>query len=133
MNRIHDFFCDRAMSACNAASGVIPEIGKNTSRGGSAVSNPPFLALKPLAACIGLLLAANVFASPTGGVVVAGNGSITGSANNTIIHQTSQDVAIDWFSFNIGVGQSVVSCSPTAVRLRSTACWARTRRTFWAA
>ena len=67
--------------------------------------------------CAGLLsLAANTpsLASPTGGQVTAGNGQITQNGNQTTISQQSQNLAIDWQSFNIGANQGVTFVQPGA-------------------
>jgi filamentous hemagglutinin family protein len=53
-------------------------------------------------------------ARPTGGVVVGGSAAIAQSANNTIIHQTSQRAALNWQSFNVGSQQSVTFQQPDA-------------------
>ncbi|MEJ0037762.1 MAG: YDG domain-containing protein [Gammaproteobacteria bacterium] len=54
-----------------------------------------------------LAAASPLHAAPTGGNVVAGNATITSTPANTLIHQTSQNVALDWQSFNIGRNESV--------------------------
>jgi filamentous hemagglutinin family protein len=119
MNRIHNFLSQIATSADVAEAWGNGQAGKITSRRRGTACEPVLFALKPLAACIGLLLAANVFAAdlPVGGVVVAGNASIGNSANNTTINQSSQYVAINWDSFNIGAGQSVVFIQPNSSSL----------------
>ncbi|MEO5565148.1 MAG: filamentous hemagglutinin N-terminal domain-containing protein, partial [Luteimonas sp.] len=100
MNHIHHSSSSRAI---------------NLRRRGTS-TRPRSFAVKPLAACIGLLLAANAFAAdtPMGGVVVAGNANIGNTTNTTTIQQSSQLVAINWDSFNIGVGQSVVFNQPNS-------------------
>jgi len=51
-------------------------------------------------------------ATPTGGVVSAGNASIVQTPGRTTITQTSSHAAINWQSFGIGVGQSVQFVQP---------------------
>jgi filamentous hemagglutinin family protein len=66
-----------------------------------------------------LSLAANTPspASPTGGQVTAGNGQITQSGNQTTISQQSQNLAIDWQSFNIAANQGVTFNQPGATAI----------------
>lgn len=67
-----------------------------------------------------LLLTANLIApalnaAPTGDRIVSGNADIgldPNDASRTIIDQTSQNVAIDWDSFNIGATESVLFNQP---------------------
>lgn len=53
-------------------------------------------------------------ALPTGGQVVAGQASLSQSGATQTITQTSQNVAIDWQSFNIGADGKVVFVQPGA-------------------
>ena len=53
-----------------------------------------------------------LLASPTGGQVTAGNGQITQNGNQTTVTQQSQNLAIDWQSFNIGANQGVTFNQP---------------------
>ena len=53
-------------------------------------------------------------ASPGGGKVVAGTGSISQAGNSTDIHQSSQTLSIDWRSFNVSAQQSVDFFQPSA-------------------
>jgi len=46
-------------------------------------------------------------AGPNGGAVVGGNGSISQSGANTMILQNSQNMAIDWQSYNVNVNVNV--------------------------
>jgi filamentous hemagglutinin family protein len=65
-----------------------------------------------------LSLAANpLLAAPTGGQVTAGNGQITQSGNQTTITQQSQNLVIDWRSFNIAANQGVNFVQPGATAL----------------
>jgi len=69
---------------------------------------------------IGLLLAAPLLASPslanpTGAMVATGSASIAvSSPGKTQIDQKSEDVVIDWSSFNIGSGQTTTFVQPNA-------------------
>src|SRR5882724_5191644 len=66
--------------------------------------------------CAGL--AGTVFqaqANPQGGTVVAGHGNITNpNANLTVIHQNSNNLIVNWGSFNIGAGQTVKFIQPSS-------------------
>jgi filamentous hemagglutinin family protein len=61
------------------------------------------------------LFAAPAFANPAGGTVTSGAASISNaSANATQVRQSSEDVVIDWSSFNIGNSQSTTFVQPNA-------------------
>ncbi|MDH5650229.1 MAG: filamentous hemagglutinin N-terminal domain-containing protein, partial [Gammaproteobacteria bacterium] len=51
-------------------------------------------------------------AAPTGGTVVGGSGSISQSGANTTINQTSQNMAIDWSSYNVNTDERVQYIQP---------------------
>lgn len=53
-------------------------------------------------------------ALPTGGTTVAGNGQISESGGVLTVQQSSSRLAIDWQSFSIGAGQSVIFRQPSA-------------------
>jgi len=53
-------------------------------------------------------------ASPSGGQVVSGSGSIARSGNTTTITQTSANVSLNWRSFNVGANQTVNFVQPSA-------------------
>ena len=52
-------------------------------------------------------------ARPTGGAVVAGSASISTTAANTLISQSSSRAAVNWNSFNVGSQQSVTFQQPS--------------------
>jgi filamentous hemagglutinin family protein len=56
---------------------------------------------------------APVFASPTGGTVVGGEGSIDYQGANTTINQSTDRMAIDWQTFNVGENESVQFIQPS--------------------
>ncbi|MGH8217747.1 MAG: filamentous hemagglutinin N-terminal domain-containing protein [Steroidobacteraceae bacterium] len=61
-------------------------------------------------------------AAPAGGVVVSGQGSITApNSTTTLINQQSQQLALNWSSFNVGSGETVhfVQPSSTSVALNN--------------
>ncbi len=53
-------------------------------------------------------------AAPQGGQVSAGSGSIQASGNITQINQNSQQLVIDWDSFNVGLNESVTFLQPNS-------------------
>jgi len=56
-------------------------------------------------------------AKPTGGTVIAGEGAIASSGNATTIHQTSQNLSLDWQSFDIGAESSVTFLQPNELAI----------------
>ena len=64
------------------------------------------------AVSIALAAASLAHAAPTGGTVIAGNATVTSSAGNTTIHQTSRNAALNWQNFDIGAGESVQFVQP---------------------
>jgi len=54
------------------------------------------------------------FAGPSGGEVVGGAGSISQSGANTTINQTTQNMAIDWQSYNVNVNERVQYIQPNS-------------------
>jgi filamentous hemagglutinin family protein len=72
------------------------------------------------ASSLGLLMAAPLFAvsvcaNPVGPAVASGAASVTASSSaKTQIDQKSEDVVIDWSSFNIGNGQTTQFVQPNA-------------------
>ena len=53
-------------------------------------------------------------AAPTGGQVTSGAGSITQSGNTTTINQSSQNLSLNWQSFNVGSQETVDFVQPSA-------------------
>ncbi|HSI46692.1 MAG TPA: YDG domain-containing protein [Ideonella sp.] len=81
---------------------AVPETARSRGKRGGAV-------LLAAAALSGAALA-----GPTGGAVSTGSGTITQSGNTTTITQGSQNMAINWASFNVGSGESVKFVQPGA-------------------
>ena len=63
------------------------------------------------------LMAAPAYANPAGGAVTTGSASISTSTNKTSVDQKSEDVVIDWSSFNVGSGQTTQFVQPNASAL----------------
>ncbi len=72
-----------------------------------------------LAASLGAHYVAPAEASPTGGTVVAGQGTISHSGSTTTVSQQSQDLSLNWTGFSIAAGETVRFVQPcsTAVAL----------------
>ncbi|VAX04950.1 Large exoproteins involved in heme utilization or adhesion [hydrothermal vent metagenome] len=62
----------------------------------------------------GLSISGTPQAAPQGGQVSAGSGSIQASGNITQINQNSQQLVIDWDSFNVGLNESVNFLQPNS-------------------
>ena len=72
------------------------------------------LRLTALALALGLGLSGWAHAGQTGGQVVAGSGSIAQDGAVTTITQTSQQLSLNWQSFNIDAGETVNFIQPGA-------------------
>jgi len=59
-------------------------------------------------------LVSTAYASPEGGQVVGGSGSINQSGTNTTINQATQNMAIDWQSYNVQQNERVQYIQPNA-------------------
>jgi len=74
---------------------------------------PPVFHLRPVAAALLFALAAPAGAQlPSGANVVAGQASISQSATQQVITQTTDKAIINWNSFSIGSGQGVTFIQP---------------------
>ncbi|MDO9176706.1 MAG: filamentous hemagglutinin N-terminal domain-containing protein, partial [Agitococcus sp.] len=115
MNRIYKLIW-------NIKTGTFIAVAENARSAGkkSSLRNPMStrhfgFALKTLA--VSLLMASGssmLYAQPVGGVVSAGSAQIDGTLTNTTINQSSQNVAINWQSFNINRGESVNFVQPNS-------------------
>ena len=61
-----------------------------------------------------LLLAGAALANPVSAAVTTGSASVVSSSSKTTIEQKSEDVVINWSSFNIGAGQTTQFVQPNA-------------------
>src|ERR1700733_5755366 len=66
------------------------------------------------AAAIALIASPAAYANPLGGAVTTGSASISTALNKTNVNQKSEDVVIDWSSFNVGAGQTTQFVQPNA-------------------
>lgn len=73
------------------------------------------LVLKTLSLSLLLAFGPSLHALPTAGVVTAGSATITSTgANSLVINQTSQNAALNWRSFQVGAGESIVFVQPNS-------------------
>ncbi len=59
-------------------------------------------------------LATSIYALPVGGVISAGSASIGSSTSSTTITQSTQNVVLNWQSFNIASGEAVQFVQPNS-------------------
>src|SRR6187431_1554800 len=60
------------------------------------------------------MAAGQLWASPEGGEVVGGEGVITQTGVDTMIHQATERMAIDWRSFDVGAKERVEFIQPSS-------------------
>lgn len=115
MNNIYQSIWNAKSGTFVAASEHAKGGGKKTaSASKSNMSRGLVFALKSLAVTVMLAAGGNVYALPTGAQVSAGSASITGTAGSTTITQSTQNVSINWQSFNIGQGETVNFVQPNS-------------------
>lgn len=113
MNNIYQSIWNAKSGTYIAASEHAKSGGKKTANASkSNVTRGLGFALKFLTASVMLASGFNVYALPTGGVVSAGSASIAGAADSVTITQGSQNVSINWQSFNIGKSETVNFIQP---------------------
>lgn len=113
MNHIYRSIWNESTGTTVAVSENTKRCGKQASGGKSAVVRSGFI-LNSLAVTVALSWGSPGYASPQGGAVVAGNASISSAPGSTTINQTSQNVALNWQSFDIGVGEAVRFVQPNS-------------------
>jgi filamentous hemagglutinin family protein len=111
VNRIYRLVWSRGRSAWVAVAETSRRRGKS-GRTSSASS-----AVQALAAALSLALMPLAHASPTNGQVVSGKGSISQSGETTTIRQSSQNLSINWQSFNIAPLETVDFLQPDATAI----------------
>jgi filamentous hemagglutinin family protein len=82
---------------------------RNVNRRGKLVSKR-----KLIVTALALALTSQAQASPLGGQVVSGEGAITQSGTTTTIKQSSQNLSLNWQSFNIAPQETVNFQQPSA-------------------
>jgi filamentous hemagglutinin family protein len=98
MNRVYRLIWNEAVGAFVPAAETARGRGKAAKR--------------KLFAIAATLSATMVQAGPTGGQVTAGNGNITQSGSTTTIQQSSQNLALNWQTFNITSRETVDFVQP---------------------
>src|SRR5882757_5470221 len=107
MNRIYRLVWSQVRTAW------VPVAENAKGRGKSGRSRAPLRKSAVLTALsLGVMSLAQ--ASPGGGKVVAGVGSINQSGNTTDIQQSSQNLSINWQSFNVALQETVNFLQPSA-------------------
>ena len=109
MNRIYRLVWSRTL-------GVLVAVAENAKgRGKSSASRA--LVVGAVALTGGLFLTPFVQAEPMGGQVSAGTGSVTQSGTTTTINQASQNLSLNWHSFNIAPQETVNFLQPSATAI----------------
>lgn len=125
MNKIYKLKFDKRRNELVIVSEITAGAGKERSTGHIAdlTALSPFRkllgTLTPVALLTGLiagLLPAMALAAdlPTGGQIVGGQGSISTSGNQMTIHQQTQNMATNWYSFDIGKNNTVQFVQPNS-------------------
>ncbi|WP_077786826.1 filamentous hemagglutinin N-terminal domain-containing protein, partial [Escherichia coli] len=123
MNKIYKLKFDKRRNELVVVSEITAGMGKEKSTGHIAGLSglSPFVRLlgklTPLSLLTGLitgLLPMMVVAAglPTGGQIVAGQGSISTAGNQMTVHQQTQNMATNWQGFDIGQNNSVQFIQP---------------------
>ena len=107
MNRIYRLVWSRTQQAWIPVS----EISGGLARGGNKSTRSKLL-VASLSLC-----SAIAQANPSGGVVTAGSGSIAQTGTTTTIQQNSQNLSLNWNSFNIAANQIVNFVQPSAAAI----------------
>ncbi len=114
MNHIYRSIWNDHAGTCVAVSEHAVSVGQGQSRAVTGVAPRRLCCLlKPLAAALMAGSLTNAHALPTGGVVTSGSASIAGTATNLTINQATPAASLNWTSFNIDRGQSVVFVQPS--------------------
>ncbi|GLQ91692.1 YDG domain-containing protein [Dyella acidisoli] len=97
---------------------VAPEIARSGAHGGTTntTARSKLPALCPLGMALVMLLGGALHAQslPTGGSIVGGQGHIGAAGTTMTVQQNSSRLAINWASFNIGTGNTVVFNQPSS-------------------
>ena len=136
MNHIYQIVFNRSQQCYQAVAETATSQGKtkasklatsghveNKPNAAANLAKPTSLAkpilLKPIAFSVLLAFSAQLFsgvalAEPTGGQVTAGAGTINQAGTTTTINQTTQNMAIDWHTFNVRANEAVNFNQPNA-------------------
>ena len=92
-------------------------VAENAKGRGKSGRSQPLSRRKLVATAISLAFAPLAQAAPIGGQVVAGSGSISQSGNITTINQSTQNLSLNWQSFNIAKQETVNFQQPSATAI----------------
>lgn len=96
-------------------NGISSKTGtKRRLSGSTALSRLSGLAMLTFGTSLLHIVPAQAQQLPTGGSVTVGNANITTGGNGLTVNQTSQNVAINWNTFNIGSGNAVTFVQPNS-------------------
>ena len=110
LNHTYRLVWNDALAAFVAVAEHVRARGKRSSRVVAAVAGACTLFGLPLTA-----VALDPGALPTGGQIVAGQGSIAQQGNTMVVQQNSAAMIANWQSFNIGQGAAVQFIQPSSV------------------
>ncbi|HKT27800.1 autotransporter-associated beta strand repeat-containing protein [Dyella sp.] len=94
-----------------------PEIAHSRTKvGATGAASRHLPAMRPLGMALAMLMGGALHAQtlPTGGSIVGGQGHIGTAGNTMTVQQNTQRLAINWNSFNIGTGNTVVFNQPSS-------------------
>jgi len=119
MNRIYRLAWNRSLGCFVPASEVTRARGKGkTGRSNRSIYGAKRGAAAALAAAAALTMSPLLArAGPTGGQIVSGSGNITQAGTTTTIDQASQNLSLNWASFNIAPQESVNFVQPSAAAI----------------
>ncbi len=100
----------------NASLGIMVAVAENAKGRGKSVSGRKLIAAA-LALTCGAFLSPFAMAGPAGGQVVSGTGNISQSGATTNIQQTSQNLSVNWQSFNVAASETVNFLQPSATAI----------------
>ena len=113
MNRIYRSIWNHKTGTYVAAAENARSGGKRASCGYGVAAGARFV-LSGLAVAVMLACGPTAWALPVGGAVSAGSASIAPTPGKLTITQTSQNVSINWQSFNIGQTEAVQFVQPNS-------------------
>ncbi|CAN1523786.1 Filamentous haemagglutinin, N-terminal [Methylophilaceae bacterium] len=108
LNRIYRLVWNQTLAAWVAVAECARGRGKSSARS-KLVAN-----VAAATAALALAISPFVRAGPTDGQVVAGSGAISQAGNTTTVHQSSQNLAINWTDFSVAAHEAVRFNQPNA-------------------
>ena len=114
MNRIYRLIWNNRTGTCVAVSEKAKSAGKKSSSGATVVARAALLAVTALTIPAMMVLATNVYALPTGGVVSSGDVVISSDVSSMTITQSTPNAVINWQDFSIGQTETVQFVQPNS-------------------